>query len=76
MVGIELMRDPAAMVDYDWDEQMAVKVGYRCRELGMLSRPLGNVVIFMPPLASTAAELRAMLDILYRAIIDVTEADA
>ncbi len=72
MVGIELMRDPGAMVDYDWDEQIGVKVGFRCRELGMLSRPLGNVAIFMPPLASTVDELEIMTGILRQAIIDVT----
>jgi adenosylmethionine-8-amino-7-oxononanoate aminotransferase len=39
----------------------------------MLTRPLGHVVVFMPPLASTDAELDAMTDILTKAIIDVTE---
>ena len=72
MVGIELQRDPANRVDYDGREQMAARVGWRCRELGMISRPLGDVVVFMPPLASREDELAAMVDILCRAIQDVT----
>ncbi len=72
MVGIELMRDPLTMTDYAWDEQIGAKVGQRCRELGMLSRPLGNVVVFMPPLTSTEDELATMLRILQQAIEDVT----
>ncbi len=72
MVGIELMKDPAKMLDYVWAERLGAKVSHRCRELGMLSRPLGNVVVFMPPLVSTETELRAMTAILEQAISDVT----
>jgi adenosylmethionine-8-amino-7-oxononanoate aminotransferase len=43
------------------------------KELGLLTRPLGNVVVFIPPLVSTEAELDAMTDILAEAIISVTE---
>lgn len=36
-------------------------------------RPLGNTIVFMPPLASTIEEIDDMLRILYKAISDVTE---
>jgi adenosylmethionine-8-amino-7-oxononanoate aminotransferase len=45
----------------------------RARVLGMLTRPLGNVVVFIPPLVCTEAELREMTGILAQSIIDVTE---
>jgi adenosylmethionine-8-amino-7-oxononanoate aminotransferase len=73
MVGIELVQDKATKEPFRWEEQMGARVCRRCRELGMLLRPLGNVVVFMPPLASTDQELAEMLDILEQAIIDVTE---
>lgn len=73
MLGIELVRDKATREPYDWADRIGVRVTERARELGMLTRPLGNVVVFMPPLASTEAELEAMIDILMQSIVDVTE---
>ncbi|MDI5789100.1 hypothetical protein PO124_13825 [Bacillus licheniformis] len=45
---------------------------FEMRELGMLTRPLGDVVAFLPPLASTADDLRAMVSIMKEAIQEVT----
>lgn len=73
MVGIELVRDKVSGRPYEWTEQIGIKVCRRARELGMLTRPLGNVVVFMPPLVSTEAELDAMIGILSEAIISITE---
>ncbi|RCW43093.1 adenosylmethionine-8-amino-7-oxononanoate aminotransferase [Paenibacillus prosopidis] len=73
MVGIELVRDKVSREPYDWTERIGVRTSLRARELGMLTRPLGNVIVFIPPLVSTEAELDAMTDILADAIISVTE---
>nr|WP_247900741.1 adenosylmethionine--8-amino-7-oxononanoate transaminase [Paenibacillus pabuli] len=73
MIGIELVRDKETREPYDWAERIGVRVTGRARELGMLTRPLGNVVVFIPPLASTEAELEAMIDILMQSICDITE---
>ncbi len=74
MMGLELVVNRDAKEAYDWCERIGVRVCRRARELGMLIRPLGNVIVFMPPLAATAEELEAMLQILYQAIQEVTEA--
>lgn len=71
MAGIELVADRKNKEPYDWADQVGVRVSRRARELGMLTRPLGNVIVFMPPLATTVEELEEMTDILYRAIADV-----
>jgi len=73
LVGIELVRDNASKETYDWAERIGVRTSLRARELGMLTRPLGNVVVFIPPLASTEDELDEMTDILATSIRDVTE---
>ncbi|UUZ95025.1 adenosylmethionine--8-amino-7-oxononanoate transaminase [Paenibacillus sp. P25] len=72
-VGIELVRNKASKETYDWAERIGVRTSLRARELGMLTRPLGNVVVFIPPLASSEDELDEMTDILASAIRDVTE---
>jgi lysine--8-amino-7-oxononanoate aminotransferase len=74
MVGIELVDDRATNEPFDWRERMGHRVCLRARELGMLTRPLGDVVVFMPPLASEQADLEAMTLILRQAITDVTGA--
>ncbi|MDE3838869.1 adenosylmethionine--8-amino-7-oxononanoate transaminase [Bacillus methanolicus] len=73
MIGLELVVDRNTKEPYKWSDRIGVRVCRRARELGMLIRPLGNVVVFMPPLASTVEELDSMLDILYKSIKEVTE---
>lgn len=73
MIGIELVRNKASRKPYDWEERIGVRTSLRARELGMLTRPLGNVIVFIPPLVSSEAELDAMTDILAESIGCVTE---
>ncbi len=74
LVGIELVRDRVTREPFDWRDAMGQRVCRRARELGMLTRPLGDVVTFVPPLAVGEADLDAMVDILGRAISEATTA--
>lgn len=65
MVGIEL--EP-----YDWKEKIGVKVAMKARERGVIIRPLGNVIVLMPPLSISKQELKNLLDVTYWAIQDIT----
>ncbi|MGB8956840.1 MAG: adenosylmethionine--8-amino-7-oxononanoate transaminase [Tumebacillaceae bacterium] len=73
MIGIELVKDKATKAEYEWQDKIGLIVSRRSAELGMIIRPLGNVVVFMPPLASSIEELDEMVDILRESIVDVTE---
>lgn len=73
MMGIELVRDKASKEEYHWNERVGVRVTMRAREKGLLTRPLGNVIVFMPPLASSEEELREMLSIIGESIREITE---
>ncbi|WP_242219001.1 adenosylmethionine--8-amino-7-oxononanoate transaminase [Bacillus cereus group sp. BfR-BA-01380] len=75
MIGIELVQNKETKEAYSWQERVGVKVCRRARNLGMILRPLGNVVVFMPPLASTIEELDDMIAILQQAIQEVTEGE-
>ncbi|MDC2863553.1 adenosylmethionine--8-amino-7-oxononanoate transaminase [Bacillus sp. BP-3] len=75
MIGIELVQNKETKEAYSWQERVGVKVCRRARDLGMILRPLGNVVVFMPPLASTIEELDDMIAILQQAIQEVTEGE-
>ena len=45
-----------------------------CRKQGLIIRPLGNVIVLMPPLSISELTLKRMLRITYRAIQTVTAA--
>lgn len=72
IVGIELMADKGNKTPYPWEETMGARVCMKAREHGLFIRPVGDVMVFMPPLCSTLAELGIMLDIIGRAIDEVT----
>jgi adenosylmethionine-8-amino-7-oxononanoate aminotransferase len=72
LIGIELVADRETKAAYDWREATGARVCRRALELGMITRPLGDVVTFVPPLATEADDLEAMLEILHQAIVDVT----
>ena len=72
MVGIELVADRSTKEPFDWQQRTGMRVCRRAQELGMITRPLGDVVVFMPPLATERDDLDAMLSILHRSIADVT----
>jgi adenosylmethionine-8-amino-7-oxononanoate aminotransferase len=72
MIGVELVADRESKEPFDWRERMGHRVCQRARELGLLTRPLGDVVVLMPPLAAEHDDLEAMVGILELAIMDVT----
>lgn len=68
MVGIELVRDRATKEEYAYELQAGHRVILEARKLGAILRPLGNVVVLMPPLAMTEAELTRLAGITLAAI--------
>ena len=72
--GIVLIKDKRAGAPYALEDAIGPRVCARARELGLITRPLGPVITFLPPLVSTIEQITAMLDIIRRAIEDVTEA--
>jgi len=72
MVGIELMQDPRRKVSYPTKDRLGVKVIKEARKHGVIIRPLGDVIILMPPLSITEEELNTLLDVTLHAIRTVT----
>lgn len=73
MAGIELVRDRASKEPYPLEEKIGARVCRRARELGVILRPLGNVIVLMPPLSISQNELDQLLDATYGAIEQVTK---
>jgi adenosylmethionine-8-amino-7-oxononanoate aminotransferase len=72
MVGIELIRpDGQAGIGFDPSRRLGHAVCDTARQQGLIIRPLGNVVVLMPPLAIEPTHLQRMLAI----VIDSIEAN-
>lgn len=70
MVGVELVKDRARGTPFDFAERMGFKVCTAARKHQVLLRPLGNVVVLMPPLSLTVDEAQRVVRALDEAITD------
>jgi adenosylmethionine---8-amino-7-oxononanoate aminotransferase len=75
MAGIELMRDKAKRTPYRYDEAVGAKVCRRARAYGVILRPLGDVIVLMPPLCTSPTELDFLLKVVEASVKDVTETE-
>jgi len=73
MVGIELVKDKKTGDPYPLEDKIGWRVCYAAREKGLIIRPLGNVIVLMPPLSISAQELKSLTRITGEAITDITE---
>lgn len=71
MVGIELVKDKKTKEPYPLKEKMGWRVCHKARKKGLLIRPLGNVVVLMPPLSISGQELKRLLHITTESIREV-----
>lgn len=74
MIGIELVRDRTTLQGYDTTDRIGHRVILAARRRGVMIRPLANVIVLMPPLAMTLAEIDELVDVVRDAIVEVTEA--
>jgi len=72
MVGIELVEDRATRRLYPPEVRIGVQVIREARRHGVILRPLGNVVVLMPPLCITPAQLHTLCTVTHDAIVTVT----
>jgi adenosylmethionine-8-amino-7-oxononanoate aminotransferase len=73
MVGIELVKNRLTREPYPPADKIGIKVTLECRKQGLIIRPLGNVIVLMPPLSVSLQELKRMVEIVSSAIKLVTE---
>jgi adenosylmethionine-8-amino-7-oxononanoate aminotransferase len=63
IVAIELAADKAARLPYRWEERRGLRVYRHALERGVLLRPIGNVVYFMPPYVIQPEEIDLMVEV-------------
>jgi len=72
MVGIELVKDKQSKESYPLEEKVGIKVILEARKEGLIIRPLGDVIVIMPPLSISCEDLEKLVEIVFHSIEKVT----
>ena len=68
IVAIELVKARATREPYPWQERRGLRIYQHALECGVLLRPVGNVVYFMPPYVITPEEIDLMVRVAHEGI--------
>ncbi|WP_077728192.1 adenosylmethionine--8-amino-7-oxononanoate transaminase [Methylocaldum sp. 14B] len=68
ILAIELVKNKTDREPYPWQERRGLRVYRHGLTRGVLLRPLGNVIYFMPPYVITPDQIRFMADVAGEAI--------
>jgi adenosylmethionine-8-amino-7-oxononanoate aminotransferase len=63
IVAAEMIRDKDSRTPYDWRERRGLRVYRHALEQGVLLRPIGNVIYFMPPYVVTPGDIDRMVEV-------------
>jgi adenosylmethionine-8-amino-7-oxononanoate aminotransferase len=72
MAGVELVKDKETKEPYDWAEKMGWRVAHHARDKGVIIRPLGDIVVIMPPLSISEQNLNQLLTVIKESIVSAT----
>jgi len=71
MIGVDLVQDRATQMEFPAHLKPSAKMCLIARRKGLLIRPLGHNVTFLPPLISTDQEIDDMLDIFIESYLEM-----
>ncbi|HUA23351.1 MAG TPA: adenosylmethionine--8-amino-7-oxononanoate transaminase [Steroidobacteraceae bacterium] len=63
IVAVELARDKASRSPYPWQERRGLKIYRHALSRGVLLRPIGTVLYFMPPYVISRDEIDLMIEV-------------
>jgi adenosylmethionine---8-amino-7-oxononanoate aminotransferase len=73
MAGVELMQSPQARHAFPYAAQTGARIAMAARKAGVLVRPLGDVMVFMPPLSVTPSEIEMLVDAVFDATCEIVK---
>ena len=71
VAGVELVRDWRTRKPFVLRERAGIRICEAMARRGVLTRPIGNVVVLMPPYCTTQAQAKQMVDALAESIREV-----
>ncbi len=70
IAGIDLLADPATKRPFPWQAQTGARVCHAARAHGLLTRPIRDTLVLMPPYCTTDDELARMVEALRLGILE------
>jgi len=68
ILAVEIVADRTTRRHFPAPERRGARICQAAREFGLLTRPIGDVLILMPPYSTTANELQQMVEALRKAL--------
>lgn len=72
IAGIEIVKNKSTKEPFPYKEQIGWQIVKRARKYGVWLRPLGDVIVIMPPLIISEENLKRLLDVVKLSIIEIT----
>ena len=69
ILAVEIVADRATRRSFPVAERRGARICQTAREFGLLTRPIGDVLILMPPYSTTPGELEQMVSALKKALV-------
>jgi adenosylmethionine-8-amino-7-oxononanoate aminotransferase len=76
ILAMEMVAQREPMVQYDWKERRGIRVYQYAMAQGVLLRPIGNVIYFMPPYVINSDEIGLLARVAMAGIDLATRAQA
>ncbi len=73
MAGVEVVKDKAKQIPYPLEEKTGMRICKSARTKNVILRPLGNVIVLMPPFIITKKEIKYLVEVIKDCIIKETE---
>jgi adenosylmethionine-8-amino-7-oxononanoate aminotransferase len=73
MGGVEVVEDKRTKEAYPFEERVGYRITMEARRHGVMLRPLGDVIVLMPPLAVSQEELDLLFAVTEKVIKKITE---
>jgi len=72
MLGIEFVSDKAKKTNFDDELNITKRLYLKCKDKGLIIRPVGNVAILSPPLTMDKTAIDTTVSIIKESIIELT----
>lgn len=73
IAGIELVKNWRTRAPFALRERAGIRVCEAMAQRGVLTRPIGNVIVLMPPFCTTRAQVRRMVSVLFDSVKSILD---
>ncbi|MCX7703126.1 MAG: adenosylmethionine--8-amino-7-oxononanoate transaminase [Planctomycetota bacterium] len=73
IAGVELVKNKTTKEPFKLSERIGHRVIRRARKYGVIMRPLGNILVFFPPLVIAEEQIELLLDAAFRSTKEVQD---